>query len=134
MLLAKLKFALLGLFTLAVVSTSVGVLAQYAPQTSPGRASDNDRLKSVEQKLDKLLEVLAGAGPLGNTGRRTTRAGPSRIAGALQQQLVLVPVLPTPVTGTSGMMGMMAHDGNGNAWPAEAFAGHGRLEWNRRST
>ncbi len=57
MLLAKLKFAILGLFTVAVVSTSVGVLAQQVPD----RSSDNDRLKAVERKLDKLLEVLGGS-------------------------------------------------------------------------
>ena len=62
MLLAKLKFAVLGLVTVAVVSTSVGVLAQSDPE----RTSDNDRLKVVEQKLDRLLEVLGGA------KRRTT--------------------------------------------------------------
>ena len=58
MLLAKLKFAFLGVVTLAVVSTSVGVLAQSGP--GPGRPSDNDRLKAVEQKLDRLLEVIGG--------------------------------------------------------------------------
>ena len=57
MLLAKIKFAVLGLVTLAVVSTSVGVLAQDGPD----RPADNDRLKIVEQKLDKLLEVLGGS-------------------------------------------------------------------------
>jgi RNA polymerase sigma factor (sigma-70 family) len=62
MLLAKLKFAVLGLVTLAVVSTSVGVLAQDGPD----RPSDNDRLKAVEHKLDRLLEVLGGS------SRRTT--------------------------------------------------------------
>ena len=61
MLLAKLKLVFLGLFTLAVVSTSVGVVAQTGTRTSPDRLSDNDRLKSVEQKLDKLLELLGGS-------------------------------------------------------------------------
>ena len=56
MLLAKLKFAFFGLVALAVVSTSVGVVAQ-----SPAdRPADSDRLKAVEQKLDRLLEVLGG--------------------------------------------------------------------------
>ena len=58
MLLAKLKFAFLGVVTLAVVSTSVGVVAQDGPAIG---ASDNDRLKAVEQKLDRLLEVLGGS-------------------------------------------------------------------------
>ncbi len=55
MLIAKLKFAFLGLVGLAVVSTSVGVVAQ-----SPDRPADTDRLKAVEKKLDRLLEVLGG--------------------------------------------------------------------------
>ena len=67
MLLAKLKYAFLGLVTLAVVSTSVGVVAQ----TGPDRPADNDRLKAVEQKLDRLLEVLGGS-------RRGHRAHPTR--------------------------------------------------------
>ena len=57
MLLAKLKFAVLGVVTMAVVSASVGVLAQDGPD----RASDNDRLKAVERKIDKLLEVMGGS-------------------------------------------------------------------------
>ena len=57
MLLAKLKFAVLGVVTMAVVSTSFGVLAQDGPD----RPADNDRLKAVERKLDKLLEVLGGS-------------------------------------------------------------------------
>ena len=56
MLLAKLKYAFLGLATLALVSTSVGVVAQ----TNPSPKSDDDRLQSVERKLDKLIEVLGG--------------------------------------------------------------------------
>ena len=57
MLLATLKFAVLGVVTMAVVSASVGVLAQDGPD----RASDNDRLKAVERKIDKLLEVMGGS-------------------------------------------------------------------------
>ena len=106
MLLAKLKFAFLGLFTLAVVSTSVGVVAQSPPQTSPDRLSDNDRLKSVEQKLDKLLEVLGGS------SHSTRPADPT--LGTLEPPAPpsgtgLAPVPPPPAgTGSSGMMaGMM---------------------------
>ena len=55
MLLAKLKFAFLGLATLAVVSTGVGVLAQT------GSPAGNDRLQAVERKLDRLLELMGGA-------------------------------------------------------------------------
>jgi hypothetical protein len=56
MLLAKLKFALIGLAAVAIVSA--GVLAQGVDPTRP---TDNDRLKAVERKLDKLLEVLGGS-------------------------------------------------------------------------
>jgi RNA polymerase sigma factor (sigma-70 family) len=56
MLLAKLKYVFLGLVTVAAVSSSVGVVAQ-----SPARKTDDDRLQSVERKLDKLLEVLGGS-------------------------------------------------------------------------
>jgi RNA polymerase sigma factor (sigma-70 family) len=62
MLFAKLKLAVIGVVTMALVSTSVGVLAQsgggFGAPTPP---SDNDRLKAVDQKLDKLLEVLGGS-------------------------------------------------------------------------
>jgi RNA polymerase sigma-70 factor (ECF subfamily) len=54
MLVAKLKSVILGLATVALVTTGVGVLAQERP-------SDEDRLKAVERKLDKLLEVLGAA-------------------------------------------------------------------------
>ena len=54
MLLAKLKLVILGLAALALFTTGVGVLAQDGP-------SDQDRLKNVERKLDKLLEVLGGS-------------------------------------------------------------------------
>jgi RNA polymerase sigma factor (sigma-70 family) len=57
MLFAKLKLAVLGVVTMAVVSASVGVLAQDGPD----RAFDNDRLKAVERKIDKLLEVMGGS-------------------------------------------------------------------------
>jgi RNA polymerase sigma factor (sigma-70 family) len=57
MLLAKLKFAVIGLAGLALVST--GVLAQSIGSPRP---ADDDRLKAVERKLDRLLEVLGGSG------------------------------------------------------------------------
>ncbi len=106
MLLAKLKFACLGLFTLAVMSTSVGVLAQTAMQPSPVGASDNDRLKSVERKLDKLLEVLAGAG-------RSARPADPTIASpepptALPAPAPVVQPQPPGGGGFGGMSGMMA--------------------------
>jgi hypothetical protein len=57
MLLAKLRYAVMAVATLAVVSTGVGVVAQ---DSAPG-AGATDRLKAVEQKLDRLLEVLGGS-------------------------------------------------------------------------
>ena len=53
MLLSKLKFAFLGLVTVALVTTGAGVIAQDRP-------TDEDRLRSVERKLDRLLEAIGG--------------------------------------------------------------------------
>ena len=61
MLLSKLKFAFLGLVTLALVTTGAGVIAQDRP-------SDDDRLKNLERKLDRLLETL------GTQNRQAPRA------------------------------------------------------------
>ena len=70
MLIAKLKFAFFGLVALSVVSTSVGVVAQ-----SPAdRPVDSDRLKVVEQKLDRLLEVLGA-----RHGRQPSPDAPSSV-------------------------------------------------------
>jgi len=63
MLLAKLKLVILGLAAVALFTTGVGVLAQERP-------SDEDRLKNVERKLDKVLEVLGGS------SRRVTADAP----------------------------------------------------------
>jgi RNA polymerase sigma factor (sigma-70 family) len=51
MLLSKLKLVFLGLVAVALVTTGAGVVAQDRP-------SDNDRLKSLERKMDRLLEAL----------------------------------------------------------------------------
>ncbi len=51
MLIAKLKGAVLGVAALAVITTGVGVLAQDGP-------SSDDRLKAVERKLDRLIEMF----------------------------------------------------------------------------
>jgi RNA polymerase sigma factor (sigma-70 family) len=53
MLLSKLKLAFLGLVTVALVTTGAGVIAQDRP-------TDEDRLRSVERKLDRLLEAIGG--------------------------------------------------------------------------
>jgi RNA polymerase sigma factor (sigma-70 family) len=59
MLLSKLKLAFLGVMTVAILTTGAGVVAQDRP-------SDNDRLRNLERKVDRLLEVLGGS------SRRTT--------------------------------------------------------------
>jgi RNA polymerase sigma-70 factor (ECF subfamily) len=58
MLLSKLKFAFLGFVTVAMLTTGAGVVAQVPVSQS----SDDDRLKSVERKLDRLLEAIGGTG------------------------------------------------------------------------
>ncbi|HKI18976.1 MAG TPA: sigma-70 family RNA polymerase sigma factor, partial [Isosphaeraceae bacterium] len=70
MLLAKLKVVVLSLAAAALFTTGVGVLAQE-------RGSDEDRLKNVERKLDKLLEVLGGSNRKAAAGapETTTAAG-----------------------------------------------------------
>ena len=78
MLLAKLRYAILGAAALALVSTSVGVVAQTAPD---GHVS-TDRLKAVEQKLDRLLEVLGGSHARGLTTATTAAATPHALAPA----------------------------------------------------
>ena len=100
MLLAKLKFTFLGLVTLAVISTSVGVLAQDGP--GPDRPSDTDRLKAVERKLDRLLEAIGGQGrhpqttnvqpnpaltPDGEATLPSTVVGPESVPRSLFRQL-----------------------------------------------
>jgi RNA polymerase sigma factor (sigma-70 family) len=106
MLLAKLKFAFLGLFTLAVVSTGVGVVAQSPPQATPDRLADNDRLKSVEQKLDKLLEVLGGSGHSPHSADPTNTA-PAPSGAPPSTSLAPVPPPPLAAGMPHNMMGMM---------------------------
>jgi RNA polymerase sigma factor (sigma-70 family) len=53
MLLSKLKIVGLGLITLVLVTGGVGVVAQDHP-------SGEDRLKALERKIDRLIEVLGG--------------------------------------------------------------------------
>ena len=64
MLLSKLKLAFLGLVTVALVTTGAGVVAQDRP-------SDNDRLKNLERKMDRLLEAL------GSQNRRASSPEPA---------------------------------------------------------
>ena len=62
MLLAKFKGIALGLVTLTLVTTGMTAMAQIGGEVGPGPGSPDDRIKAVEQKLDKLLEVLGGSG------------------------------------------------------------------------
>ena len=60
MLLSKLKFAFIGLVAVAIVTTGAGVVAQDRPP-------ENDRLKNLELKMDRLLEAFGSQnqrGPL----------------------------------------------------------------------
>jgi RNA polymerase sigma factor (sigma-70 family) len=85
MLISKLKFAFLGLVTLVLATTGAGVIAQDRP-------SDDDRLKNLERKLDRLLETL------GTQNRRvppTSQGAESRPAPT-QSTPELAPVTPAP--------------------------------------
>jgi hypothetical protein len=91
MLLAKLRYAVLGVATLALVSTSVGVVAQTAPDGPPA----TDRLKAVEQKLDRLLEVLGGSRPFTFTpAPATSPSAPA--ATTMPPTLPGLPAAPAP--------------------------------------
>jgi RNA polymerase sigma factor (sigma-70 family) len=104
MLLAKLKYVFLGLVTVAVVSSSVGVVAQV----SPPRKTDDDRLQSVERKLDKLLEVLGGS------SRRNSPTATSPVLppdAPPPPATVPAPVPPPPPDSGSPRMGSMMAGG-----------------------
>ena len=79
MLLSKLKFAVLGLVTVAMVTAGAGVVAQDRP-------SDEDRLKNLERKLDRVLEgseartdVRPGQTLRRNQRQRAPRPSPHRL-------------------------------------------------------
>jgi RNA polymerase sigma factor (sigma-70 family) len=78
MLFAKLKSVCFGIATVALLTTGMGVVAQQADR-SP---SPDDRLKAVERKLDRLLEVLGRSNrPLAATPV-TVPAGVAPVASA----------------------------------------------------
>jgi hypothetical protein len=85
MLIAKLKSLVLGFTALAFIATGVTAMAQIG---GPGaKTSSDDRLKVVEQKLDKLLEVMGAS------------AHPAPIAApAAAPAPGLLPVPPLPPT------------------------------------
>ena len=104
MLLAKLKYVFLGLVTVAVVSSSVGVVAQVSPR---GRLTTIGS-RSVERKLDKLLEVLGGSNrpdlPSGKSAVRNPDAPPPPAT-------VPAPMPPPPPGSDSPAMGSMMAGG-----------------------
>ncbi len=87
MLLGKLKLVILGLATVALITTGVGVGAQSPP-------SDEDRLRAVERKLDRLLEVLEKAIP--TVPASASPSGRSAGAASVPAYGVLVPVPGSP--------------------------------------
>jgi RNA polymerase sigma factor (sigma-70 family) len=86
MLLSKLKFAFLGLVSVALVTTGAGVVAQDRP-------SDEDRLKSVERKLDRLLEAIGGSS---RHAPAADRAGSDTKPAAPAPAPPLAPTAPVP--------------------------------------
>jgi RNA polymerase sigma factor (sigma-70 family) len=94
MLLSKLKFAFLGLVTVALVTTGAGVLAQDRP-------SDNDRLKNLERKVDRLLEALGAQNRRAPSadGASDSRPEPKptpRAATPAPEAPVAIPAVPAP--------------------------------------
>ena len=85
MLLSKLKLAFVGLLSVAFVTTGAGVIAQDRP-------SGDDRLKNLERKVDRLLEVLGGS------NRRTpspdTAPDSRAVPAATTPALVATPAAP----------------------------------------
>jgi RNA polymerase sigma factor (sigma-70 family) len=92
MLLSKLRVVGLGLITLVLVTGGVGVVAQDRP-------SSEDRLKSLERKIDRLIEVLGGlnrsVAPAGTpAGSPAPRSAPEPAVAPLAP--ALAGALPTP--------------------------------------
>ncbi len=83
MLLSKLKLAFLGVITVAILATGAGVVAQDRP-------SDNDRLRNLERKVDRLLEVLGGS------SRRTPPSHTQNSTPESNEPAPVVAATPTP--------------------------------------
>lgn len=58
-LIGKLKGAALGLAAMALIGTGLTAMAQHAPPQRAAAAPSDDRLKALEQKIDKLIDTLA---------------------------------------------------------------------------
>jgi RNA polymerase sigma factor (sigma-70 family) len=91
MLLSKLKIVGLGLITLVLVTGGVGVVAQDHP-------SSEDRLKALERKIDRLIEVLGGFNRSASTARVPATGGPITTAApaAAPAGPALAGARPTP--------------------------------------
>jgi RNA polymerase sigma factor (sigma-70 family) len=92
MLLAKFKGVALALVALAVVSTSAVAIAQPGGGSGP----NDDRLQSLERKLDRLLDVLGRAVPSPTTGAPTPPTMPPPIT------IAPVPPVPAPPVAPPG--------------------------------
>jgi RNA polymerase sigma factor (sigma-70 family) len=119
MLFAKLKLIVLGVVTVALVTAGAGVVAQ-----SPGPVPhpDQDRLKAVEQKLDRLLEVLGGSS---RTESRYPAPVPPPPPGATIPTLPspsysLPPATTPPAAVTAAMPALAPTTGTVSAYPAGA--------------
>ena len=109
MLIAKLKLVILGFASVALVTTGVGVVAQVpAPANRP---AEQDRLKVVEQKLDRLLEVLGGS----------NRAVPAPTL-PIEVPAMLPPAPPGPALTPADALPVEAEDCIGR--PGSATIGH----------
>jgi RNA polymerase sigma factor (sigma-70 family) len=86
MLLSKLKLAFLGLVTVTIITAGAGVVAQDRP-------SDNDRLKNLERKVDRLLEVLRG--PSQRTLSPKLATAPTPEPNGTAPPVASTPALPT---------------------------------------
>jgi RNA polymerase sigma factor (sigma-70 family) len=103
MLFAKVKSVFFGIATVALVTTGVGALAQTGPSSS------DDRLKAVERKLDKVLEVLGGsrrastvpaASPASNTPADRAEIAPTP-GSATSAAVPPPPTTPSPIVASA---------------------------------
>jgi len=94
MLFTKVKSVFLGIAAVALVTTGVGALAQTRPGTGP---APDDRLKAMERKLDKLLEVLGGSNRPGPTAPTPPASGATVPAVVPMESTPPVPNTP-PLT------------------------------------
>jgi RNA polymerase sigma factor (sigma-70 family) len=116
MLFAKLKLIVLGVVTVALVTAGAGVVAQ-----SPGPVPhpDQDRLKAVEQKLDRLLEVLGGSSRTEPRYPAPVPPPPPGVTVAMPPSLSysLPPATTPPAAVTAAMPALAPTTGTVSAYP-----------------